>query len=197
MILTVNMLKSNYSSYSNPLDKIKRDVREEKLYRLTRGVYINEKDVDPIFLAASILSPSYISFEYALSFYGLIPERVVAITSASFRVRKNKRYINHFGRFEFSDIPSNVFPYEINVIRRDGYACRIASKEKALCDCLYKWRVVRSVKDLKILLFEDKRIDEDEFMSMNFAILIELAALYKKTNLEFLIKLVKKEYLHE
>ena len=55
MIITTSMLKEKYSDYANPLDKIKRDVDEGKLFRLTRGVYETNKDVNPIFLAASIL----------------------------------------------------------------------------------------------------------------------------------------------
>lgn len=197
MIFTVSMLKEKYSNYSNPLDKIKRDVDERKLFRLTKGLYETDRSVNPIFLASPILSPSYISFEYALSYYGLIPERVVAITSASFKVRKNKTFVNDFGRFEFSDIPPSAFSSGLTLIEENDYATKIACKEKSLCDCLYKWRVTKSVKQLKELLFEDKRIDIDEFASLDFEELLRLAVLYKKSNLNLLIKLVKKEYLHE
>ena len=73
----------------------------------------------------------------------------------------------------------------------------MATKEKAICDSLYKWRVVHSIKDLKQLLFEDKRIDEDEFKTCDFKLMIRLAKLYKRTNLDLLTKLIRKEYLHE
>ena len=197
MILTTSILKNEYKEYVNPLDKIKRDVDEGKLFRLTRGLYETDSSVNPIFLAASILSPSYISFEYALSYYGLIPERVTAITSASLGVRKNKTFENAFGRFEFSDIPLLAFSSGTTIIESGNYAARIASKEKALCDSLYKWRVVHSVKELKTLLFDDKRIDEDEFASLDFDELKRLAKLYHRTNLELLIRLIEKEYDHE
>lgn len=197
MILTTSILKSNYSNYVNPLDKIKRDVKEGRLFRLTRGLYETDRNIDPIFLAGSILSPSYISFEYALSYYGLIPEKVVAITSASLQIRKNKTFNNCFGRFEYSDIPSNAFSSGLCLIENDSYAFKIASKEKALCDSLYKWRVTKSIKELKELLFKDKRIDKNEFASLDFKELVRLASLYQKSNLELLIKIVRKEYFHE
>ena len=197
MILTTSILKNEYKEYVNPLDKIKRDVDEGKLFRLTRGLYETDSSVNPIFLAASILSPSYISFEYALSYYGLIPERVTAITSASLGVRKNKTFENAFGRFEFSDIPLLAFSSGTTIIESGNYAARIASKEKALCDSLYKWRVVHSVKELKTLLFDDKRIDEGEFANLDFDELKRLAKLYHRTNLELLIRLIEKEYDHE
>lgn len=40
--------------------------------------------------AGSIYDPSHISFEFALSYYGLIPEAVYTVTSATFEKRKRK-----------------------------------------------------------------------------------------------------------
>lgn len=197
MLVTTSILKKEYQDYSNPLDKIKRDAKNGVIFRLTRGIYETDKNTNPCLLASSILSPSYLSFDWALSYYGLIPEKVMAITSASLNVRKNKTFINKFGRFEYSDISSNVFSEGLTYLESGDYIVKIATKEKAICDSLSKWRVVRNIKDLKELLFVDKRIDEDEFASCNFNLMIRLAALYNKTNLNLLIKLIKKEYTHE
>ena len=197
MIITTSMLRNKYSDYSNPLDKIKRDAENGVIFRITRGLYETNKNVSPCLLASSILSPSYLSFDWALSFYGLIPEKVVAITSATLRERKNKTFINCFGRYEFSDIPSSAFSEGLTCLERGDYIVRIASKEKAICDSLCKWRVVKSVKALKKLLFVDKRIDEEEFELCDFNLLLRLAALYNKTNLDLLVKLIRKEYMHE
>ena len=197
MIVTTSILKKQYSDYANPLDKIKRDTNRGLLIRLTRGVYETDSNVNPCLLAASILSPSYLSFDYALSYYGLIPEKVVAITSASLNIRKNKTFINKFGRYEYSDIPVNAFSEGLVYLESGDYIVKIASKEKAICDSLSKWRVVRSINDLKELLFIDKRIDIDEFSSCDFKLMSRLADLYNKTNLDLLIKLIRKEYRHE
>ena len=197
MIITASMLRNRYSDYSNPLDKIKRDTDSGILFRLTRGLYETDSGVEPCFLASSILSPSYLSFDWALSYYGLIPEKVFSITSASLNIRKNKTFINKFGRFEYSDIPSLAFSEGLTYIEKGEYAVKIATKEKAICDSLSKWRVVNSVKSLKELLFVDKRIDEKEFSTCDFMLMMRLASLYKKTNLDMLIKLIRKEYSHE
>ena len=197
MVITTAMLKQRYADYANPLDKIKRDADRGLLIRLTRGLYETDKNVEPHLLAGCILSPSYLSFEFALSYYGLIPERVVAITSASLNVHKNKMFINKFGRYVYSDIPLPAFSDGLTVIGYGEYLVRIATKEKAICDSLYKWRVVHSIKALKELLFEDKRIYEEEFASCDFQLLKRLAKLYKKTNLNLLIELIEKEYEHE
>jgi predicted transcriptional regulator of viral defense system len=197
MIISTSMLRNKYREYSNPLDKIKRDAGSGVLIRLKRGLYETDKNVSPCFLASSILSPSYLSFDWALSFYGLIPEKVISITSASLDMRKSKTFINKLGRYEYSDIPSEAFSEGLTYIENGDYAVKIATKEKAICDSLSKWRVINSIKGLKELLFIDKRIDEDEFASCDFKLMTRLAALYKKTNLEILIKLVRKEYDHE
>ena len=197
MIVTTSILKRKYQDYANPIDKIKRDIDKGVLFRITRGIYEDNPNVEPYLLASSILSPSYLSFDWVLSFYGLIPEKVFSITSASFQVRKNKTFINHFGRYEFSDIPSDAFPYGVTYIEKGDYITKIAKKEKAIGDSLYKWRVVKNIKELKELLFIDKRIDEEEFSKSDFELMLKLAPLYKKSNLNLLIKLIRKEYLNE
>lgn len=197
MIVTTSMLKEKFHDYANPLDKIKRDADKGVIIRLAKGIYETNKNTEPCLLASSILSPSYLSFDWALSFYGLIPERVFAITSASLGLRKNKTFENQFGRYEYTDIPVEAFSEGITYLENSEYAAKIAMKEKAICDSLCKWRVVKNVKELKELLFEDKRIDEDEFALCDFELMMRLAKLYNKTNLKLLIKLIRKEYENE
>lgn len=197
MVISTSMLKEKYKDYANPLDKIKRDSDNGLLIRINRGIYETNPNINPCFLASFILSPSYLSFDYALSYYGLIPEKVFAITSASLGLRKNKTFINKFARFEYSDIPVEAFSEGLTYIEDGDYIVKIATKEKAICDSLSKWRVVNSIKELKELLFIDKRIDKDEFNSCDFKLLLRLAGLYKKTNLNYLTKLIRKEYYYE
>ena len=197
MIVTTSMLKEKFHDYANPLDKIKRDADKGVIIRLAKGIYETDKNTEPCLLASSILSPSYLSFDWALSFYGLIPERVFAITSASLGLKKNKTFENQFGRYEYTDIPVEAFSEGLTYLENSEYAAKIAMKEKAICDSLCKWRVVKNVKELKELLFEDKRIDEDEFALCDFELMKRLAKLYNKTNLKLLIKLIRKEYENE
>ena len=197
MVISTSILKNKYKNYASPLDKIKRDADKGLLFRLTNGLYETDANVDPCFLASFILSPSYLSFDWALSYYGLIPEKVIAITSASLSVKKSKTFINKFGRYEYRDVPKDVFSEGLTYIKSDEYIVKIATREKAICDSLSKWRVVRNIKELKELLFIDKRFDEQEFACCDFDLLLQLASLYKKTNLELLTKLIRREYKHE
>ncbi len=197
MIVTTSMLKEKYHDYANPLDKIKRDADRGVLLRLTKGIYETEKRVSPCLLASSILSPSYLSFDWALSYYGLIPEKVASITSSTLGNRKNKTFENYFGRYEYTDIPTKAFSEGLTYLEVGDYIVKLASKEKAICDSLCKWRVVKSLKELKELLFVDKRIDKTEFAACDFKLMERLSGLYDKTNLKLLRKLIKKEYENE
>ena len=45
-----------------------------EVFPITRGLYETDPNVPGYLLAGSIYGPSYISFEYALGYYGMIPE---------------------------------------------------------------------------------------------------------------------------
>ena len=116
MIKTIDMLLYEYREYSNIYNKIAVEEKNNNLIKLKRGLYETNKDADPFTIANVLLSPSYISFETALAYYGMIPERVYVIKSASFKKNKKKEYKNTFGLFLYQDINSNAYPYDINQI---------------------------------------------------------------------------------
>ena len=96
--------------------------------------------------------------------------------------------------FDYRSVPDEVFPMGILIMKNSkDISYKIASKEKALCDLLYSKYPVRSIKDLKTLLFEDMRIDENEFLKMNFEFIKEIAPLYHSNSLNVLIKYLNKE----
>ena len=91
MILTNDIIKTNFQKYSNKNTKICREVKNGKLIKIINGLYETNPNVNGYLLAGSIYGPSYLSFEYALSYYGLIPEKATAYTSATFDKKKKKR----------------------------------------------------------------------------------------------------------
>ena len=166
MIVTTSMLKEKYHDYANPLDKIKIDADKGLLFRLTNGIYETNKNVDPYLLASSILSPSYLSFDWALSYYGLIPEKVFSITSATLENSKNNTFENYFGRYEYTDISARVFSEGLTYLESGEYIVKIATKEKALCDSLCKWRVTKSIasfnQDFILCVYFVRRVKDIE-----------------------------------
>src|SRR5690554_7511413 len=89
MIVTVNDLLIKYKDYKDPYGKIKREVDNKNIFPLIKGIYETDEATPGYFLSSYIYGPSYLSFQYDLSYHGLIPERVVAYTNATFG--KNKR----------------------------------------------------------------------------------------------------------
>lgn len=196
MIITSNQLLEKLHEYSDPFGKIKRMVKKEELFPLTKGLYEDNIHASGFYLAGAIYGPSYISFNSALSYYGLIPEAVYSFTSATTNKLKKKQYHNRFGTFTYRDIPLEAFPYGIETIESEGYYFRIATKEKALCDKLYELPLVSNQKELEQLLFEDMRIYEDEFIKLDRESIYFIAPKYHSTNVSLLEKYLRRKY-HE
>jgi len=190
MIKTTSILLDEYSNYSSPNKKIENLVKKNNLFPIIRGLYETNDNIRIFYLAESICGPSYISFESALSYYGLIPEAVYTCTSATFKKNKHKKFFTNFGTFTYQDIPSKVFFLGVKIIEENGYSFKIASKEKALCDTLYIKPPIKNFKDISTFLFSDLRIDEDEFLRLNKKDILKIASYYKSKNVKALIKYI-------
>jgi hypothetical protein len=195
VIITTLNLKEKYKDYNDINGKIKRDIDKGILFPLVRGIYETNSSIDGFLLASYIYGPSYLSFEYALSFHGIIPERVVVYTNATFNKRKSKSYQNHFGLFTYRDVPNAAFPFFVKAYEEDGYAYFIASPEKALCDLLYIKKPVISIKELKMVIFDDLRISKDVFDQLNFDDILYLTDKYISNNMRYLKKYIESEYI--
>ena len=147
MIKTTAMLLEELHNYASPKTKLLRMVQNGECFQIIRGLYETDRNVSPYLLAGSIYGPSYISFEYALSYYGLIPEAVFTVTSASYEKKKRKKYETPFGTFTYRDVPAKAFPLFIHLRQEGTYWYRIASPEKALCDELYSKSPVGNIKE--------------------------------------------------
>ena len=192
MIITNNIAKYKLIEYANKNNKIYRDIRDGKLFKIVKGLYETDKNTPGYLLAGSIYGPSYISFEYALAFYGLIPERVTTITCATFDKKKKKQYDTDFGTFTYRDIPMLAYPEEIILKEENNYSYQIATPEKALCDKLYTLSPLNNYFNLENMLFNDLRIDKDEFNKLNVDKIEMLSNLYHSTNVELLSRYMRR-----
>lgn len=192
MIITNSLAKNNLANYSNKNNKINRDIREGKLYKIITGLYETNPNTPGYLLSGSIYGPSYISFEYALSYYGLIPERVTTITCATFDKKKKKQYNTNFGIFTYRDVPSAAYPEEILLKVEQEYSYQIATPEKALCDKLYTLPPLKNYSNLENMIFNDLRIDEEELNKLNSNKIEKLSNLYHSTNINLLTKYMRR-----
>ena len=170
---TTDVIAGELGDYSAVLAKIAALVDEGSLVRIKRGLYclsprISGRDLDLRVIANALYSPSYVSFETALSMYGLIPERVDETMSAC--AKRAKRYATPLGAFSYRTVPGNWFPIGIRTLN-------IASPEKALGDLLIARCNLRisSPDSLRSFLEDDIRFDFDAFGSPDKAVLKEMA----------------------
>ncbi|MBR6284343.1 MAG: hypothetical protein IKR25_08645 [Muribaculaceae bacterium] len=106
------------------------------------------------YVANRIYAPSYVSLHSALSFYGMIPEEVVQLTSVT--TLKTAKFGNAFGTFHYHNVKTaSFFGYEIKTMP-DGRGLLFATPEKALLDLLYLNPFYKTEQDMEAL-----RLDED------------------------------------
>ncbi|MCK5654794.1 MAG: hypothetical protein KAI03_00715 [Candidatus Aureabacteria bacterium] len=110
------------------------------IVRLKKGIYMLNRDdrrVEPsrIFLANRLYGPSYVSLEFVLNFYGLIPERAADVTCVT--TKKTARFINEFGTFIYQHIKPDAFRGFKSAKDEAGLPVFIAEPEKAVVDFIY------------------------------------------------------------
>lgn len=192
MVNTSNMIKQTLHKYANKNSKLAREAKKGNIIKIINGLYETDPNTPGYLLAGSIYGPSYISFEYALSYYGLIPERVTTITSATLLKKKQKKYYTPFGTFTYRDVPALVFPEAVLLKEENNYAYQIASPEKAICDKLYTLKPIHNYQELENILFKDLRIDYDEFIKLDEIIITKLSDLYHCENVKLLTKYLRR-----
>lgn len=167
LVVKHSTLLSVLSDYQAPNFKIHRWLDDGQLISLKRGLYAVPGlsagiSVSVPLVANHLYGPSYVSMEFMLSHYGIIPERVFQITSVT--TRRGKRFENDLGRFSYQHVPAAYYALGIDYVKaseRVGYM--VASREKALCDWLALTPNIKiySTKGLRVLLLDDMRMDED------------------------------------
>lgn len=184
--------------YSSPKARITRMIKSGEVIQVRRGIFLDPHDNEYSLksLASIIYGPSYISFEYALSHYGLIPERVSALTSAVYKKNKNRRFHTPLGDFYYFYLPAEVYPYGIIRELENNQSYLIAAPEKALLDMLYKVRGISSGKALTALLFDDWRMERERIAALDRDTIVSLAPLYRKKIALLFLEWFRKEVSH-
>ncbi|NCS97544.1 MAG: hypothetical protein GW762_03075 [Candidatus Pacebacteria bacterium] len=112
-------------------DLIKRFLDEKILISLEKGKYLlGNAEVSDFEIAQFLYSPSYISFETALNYYGILSQFPVEITSVTTKSTQKKEVLEKM--YTYSQISTSLFTGYIK--EEDAL---IALPEKALLDQLY------------------------------------------------------------
>lgn len=137
--------------------KISRMLAAGELTPLRRGLYLSDRTVEPLALASAIYGPSYVSFESALAWHGLIPERVEEVVCAT--LKRPAMFETPVGRYRYRHVPSRVFAIGIERVEDSLLPWLLASPTKALCDSVALDASIRSQKDIRAWL-DGMRIED-------------------------------------
>jgi len=150
IVFSINDVKKIYPDFNwmNLVAWQKKDY----IQKLRNGWYrFSDRKTDEsvlFYIANKIYSPSYVSFETALSYYGLIPEAVFIISSVS--TLKTEKIKNDAGSFTYTTLkPSCFFGYEL--VHKNTFSFKIASIEKTLLDYFYIHKSVKTFEDIAAL----------------------------------------------
>lgn len=193
MILNSKEIEIRYKNYSNIRTKVGREVKKGVLIPLKRGIYTDDPNAEPYVFANEICSPSYVSFETALQLHGLTTKKSSKIYSATKRKSHLNHFVNKFGKYYYQDVPVDVYSKSNVYLESGSYAVLAASKEKAICDCLYKADVILSMRDLKDYLFIRLAIVEELFWKLNLEQMLSLCPYYGSRSLNTLERLLEKK----
>lgn len=197
--LNRQVLLSLLHGYKRPNDKISELIKSGDLISLKKGLYIAGTKTDligpePFLIANHLWGPSYVSLESALSYWGLIPERVYEVSSITMKL--SKKYKTPTGRFSYRFMPSPYYSFGIKSIELlPKQVVRIATPEKALCDKIITTTglTLRSPIQTRNYLLEDLRIDPEQLQKFNLKeIKSWIEAAPKKESLRMLVKTLEK-----
>ena len=188
-------LLEQVKDYQSPKAKITTMIKSGEIIRVRRGLYVpgQSNSYSLKTLANRIYGPSYLSFEYALSYHNLIPERVATITSASLAKNKRREFRTPVGTFVYHSVAPGLYPYGVTRREEEGSPFLIATKEKAICDTLSKLKGHTDRSSLEELLYEDLRMEEEDILSLSLSDIEFLVPLYRKKLLTDLLTYLRQK----
>lgn len=179
--LTTTYLLDLFAEQKYPRDKIKNLLGKGDLIHLKQGLYLLGDDYSREYskevIAGMLYGPSAISYEYALSYHGLIPERVEVVTSVCFK--RNKQFSTPIGDFSYRYLAPELYPLGINLIQSNLGNFFLATAERALCDLAYDSKLASEDEALDYVL-GSLRVDEEEVQKLDVGLLMRLGKIYRR-----------------
>ena len=109
--------------------------RSDLFVKLRNGLYALRSNLPAeTEIANRLYTPSYLSLEYALAHYRMIPETVYSVTSVT--TRTTRTFIAEGRSYDYSRIKLNAFT-GYRSLKTEAGVILIAEPEKALVDYLY------------------------------------------------------------
>jgi predicted transcriptional regulator of viral defense system len=183
--------------YKAPAKKIHHLVKSGFLTGIKKGLYAlsatySHEAICKETLSNLIFGPSALSLEYALAFYGLIPERVNVLTAVT--PKRDKVFQSPLGTFSYRYLANEKYREGIDLVWIDAkHPVFMAIPEKALADyvTLNKIRHIKSKEEAAAFLRSDLRIDSNNWKRFNVARIHGLNRVYKSQSLDAIAHLLE------
>lgn len=151
-------------SKTNLRNQLHRWMKSGKCLSLRRGFYMlapayQKEAPNPAQLANYLYKPSYLSGAWALSFYGLIPEKVVLYTSVT--TRSPSRFENDLGIFDYRNIKQEAF-FGYRSTQIESKKVFLATPEKALLDYWHHHSRDWSKARMEAMRFQNSEVIDPE-----------------------------------
>lgn len=195
--LTHQMLVSVLKDYKRPNDKIHELLSAGVLMPVRRGLYVAMVPDTPrpesFLLANHVYGPSYVSMDSALAFYGMIPERVYEVSSAT--TKSSRQFHTPAGTFTYTRLPLPYYAFGwVQKELADQQVVMMASPEKALLDKVVTTAglTLRSQSAASRYLLENLRLDEESLREMDISLMEEwLYAAPKKGSIGMILNVLR------
>lgn len=137
---------------------LETQTKEAFLLRLKKGLYTLQTDLPSEEEIANVLyQPSYISFEYALAYYGILPEMPYTITSAT--TKSTRVFTANTHLFSYRTIKREAYT-GYSLLRNNERAFSIADKEKAFVDYCYFVSLRKNTLNDRMIALAKQTIDK-------------------------------------
>ena len=196
-IFDYQVLLDALAGYRKPRDKITRLLAAGTIVRIKKGLYcfgepFRKEHISREYLANLIYGPSYISAEYALSYYGLIPERVETITSVA--TRRSRDFATPVGVFSYYMLKPSRYAVGAVFETAGKIPYLMASPEKALVDKVWSDKRFNGLRiiDFDDYLSDDLRIDRGDLRKLEHDRLQAIAKAYDSAKINNLVRHIKR-----
>lgn len=187
--VSYDVLKTALARYKSPHGRLKLLERRGEVVPLRRGLYVCRREgtlLSEGLIANQIVTPSYISYETALSWHGIIPERVAVVRSAC--TARSKEFRNATGRYTYTQVAPGYFELGQTMQGNGADAYVMARPEKALCDLILSTPRLRLQSPRAARTYAEYylRVDMDELAGWDADLIHACALAANKKNKDLL-----------
>jgi predicted transcriptional regulator of viral defense system len=196
-VFDYQVLLDALAGYRKPRDRITRLLASGAIIRVKKGLYcfgeaFRREPLSREYLANLIYGPSYVSLEYALSYHGLIPERVETITSVT--TRRSRDFDTPFGTFSYRMLNGPRYAVGAVLETAGKTSFLVASPEKELADQVWTDKRFSGLRlsDYDAYLSDDLRIDREALSKFDYSRLQVIATAYDSAKINKLVRYLKR-----